>query len=506
MKKTVVILMTITIISKILGFLRDVALSYFYGTSNISDAYIISLTIPNTIFLFIAAGFSTIYIPTFTNVLKQDGEKEAQKYTSNVLNIFLTLCSVFIIISLLFTNQLVNVFASGFKQETVNLAVQFTRISLFSIYFTAILYILRSYLQTYNNYIIPALIGFPMNIIIVFSIYLSYNSSVLILSIGYVIGVASQVLLLIPFVFKNGFKYSLTFDITNKHIKKMAYVSLPVILGVSINQINVIVDRTLASNIIEGGVSALYYANILNGIVLGIFVISITTVLYPKISKMSSEKNVKQLSNIISKSMRIINIIVIPASFISIIFAEEIIRVLFGRGQFGEEAIMLTSQALIFYSVGLLGFGQREILTKVYFSLQDTKTPMINAAIAVIINIILNIILSKYMGISGLAFATSISATIGSILLLINLRKKVKNLNLKFFLISLLKTIFASLLAGLVGKIIYIYLILNTNATISLLIALSFVVIFYFILLYLLRVDEIIKLFTKSEIKKVFKR
>jgi len=183
----------------------------------------------------------------------------------------------------------------------------------------------------------------------------------------------------------------------------MVYIALPVIIGVSVNQINVLVDRTIASRVAEGGITALNYASRLNGFVQGIFVLSITTALYPMISKMVAESNMEGLKKSVSEAISGINLLVIPATVGSMIFAEPVVMLLFGRGKFDVEAIAMTSAALFFYSLGMLGFGLREVLSRAFYSLQDTKTPAINATIAVVMNIIPNIILSKYMGIGGLA-------------------------------------------------------------------------------------------------------
>lgn len=133
MKKTAIILMIITILSKIFGFTREIALSYFYGASNISDAFLISLTIPSVIFSFIGTGISTGYIPMYSKIEQKYGEKEGNRYTNNLVNILLILCTVMIIFGLLFTDKIVKIFASGFAGDTLALAVQFTRISLVGI-------------------------------------------------------------------------------------------------------------------------------------------------------------------------------------------------------------------------------------------------------------------------------------------------------------------------------------------------------------------------------------
>jgi putative peptidoglycan lipid II flippase len=192
-------------------------------------------------------------------------------------------------------------------------------------------------------------------------------------------------------------------------MKEMILIALPVILGTAVNEINVLVDRTLASRITVGGISALNYAKRLNGFVQGLFVVSVTTVLYPMISKMAAEGNMKRLKAYLAEAVSMVNLLVIPATVGAMIFAREIVALLFGRGAFTIEAVAMTSSALFYYSIGMTAFGLKNVLTRGFYSLQDTRTPMINASIAVITNIVLNIILSRFLGIGGLALATSIS-------------------------------------------------------------------------------------------------
>ncbi|MCK4257768.1 MAG: murein biosynthesis integral membrane protein MurJ [Halanaerobiales bacterium] len=491
MKKTALILMIITILSKIIGFTRDITLSYFYGASNVSDAYLISLTIPMAIFGIVGIGISTGYIPMYSKIEQNYGEKEGNRYTNNLINILLVICTIIVTMGLLFTEQIVKLFASGFEGETLALAVQFTRISLWGIYFTGLMYIFKGFLQLKGSYAIPALVGFPLNFFIILSIFLSSNTDVIILAIGSVIGIASQLFLLLPFIYKKGYKYKFILDIEDKHIKRMAHIALPVIIGVSVNQINVLVDRTLASQIAIGGISALNYANRLNAFIQGIFVLSISTAMYPMISKMAAEDDIVGLKKSVSEAIGGINLLVIPATIGAMVFTEPVVSLLFGRGAFDSNAISMTSYALFFYAIGMVGFGLREVLSRAFYSLQDTKTPMINAAIAMVMNIVLNIILSKFLGIGGLALATSISAIFCSLLLFISLRAKIGSFGLKNIIISFIKILCASLVMGIISKITYNTLLNNISANSALIVAIGIGVLIYFIIIYFMKIEDV---------------
>jgi len=491
MKKTAVIIMFITIFSKIFGFLRDIVLSYFYGASSISDVYLVALAVPTLIFSFIGTGIATGYIPMFSKIVQGEGAEEGNKYTNNLINTILAICTVLIILGLMFTSQIVKVFASGFTGETLRLAVKFTRISLIGMYFSGIMYVFTGYLQIKGSYYIPALIGFPLNFFTILSIYLSYKTDIMVLAVGSVIAIAFQLILLVPFVYKKGYKYRFIFNIRNEYIIKMAYIALPVIIGVSVDQINTIVDKTIASGIAVGGISALNYASKLNWFIQGLFVTSLSTVMYPIISKMAAERDMVGLKKSVAEAVSSVSLLIIPAAFGFMIFAEPITTLLFGRGAFDAAAIEMTSTALFFYSIGMIGVGLREIISKAFYSLQDTKTPMINATIAMFLNIILNLILSRYMGIGGLALATSISALFCTGLLIISFRKKVGPLGLKSLSITALKILFASSIMSILAKTVFTYLTLKLSEESSLLLGIGIGVVIYFIGIYFMRIKEV---------------
>ena len=491
MKKTAILLMFLTIISKIMGFAREMTLSFFYGATNVSDAYIISITIPSVIFALVGAGISTGFIPMFSSIERDYGQKEAKRYTNNLINIILVLCTIIVSFVLLFTAPVVKLFAAGFEGETLAMAIRFTRISILGIYFTGVISVFSGFLQIKNNFAVPALIGIPMNIIVILSLFISSKTDIIVLSIGTVLASVSQLIFLIPYIKRQGYKYKFLIDLKDKHIINMARIAIPVIIGVSVNQINVLVDRSLASNVAVGGISALNYANRLNGFVQGLFVMSISTVMYPMISKMAAKEDMDGLEKSIIEAINTISILVIPATVGAMVFNVPIVKLLFGRGAFDPKALAMTSNALFFYAVGMIGFGLREILSRGFYSLKDSKTPMINGVIAVSTNIILNIILSRFLGIGGLALATSISAILGSTLLMISLRKKLNGFSFGKIFFSWIKILGAALVMGLVAKLAFNWLFSPLGENLALLLSIGIGGLVYLALLPFLKLEEV---------------
>lgn len=491
MRKTAVLLIFVAIFAKIFGFLRDIILSYYYGASTISDAFLISITIPGTIFAFIGTGIATNLIPIYGEINKKESEEQVRIFTNNILCILLILCSIIIFLVLLFTVPIVKAFAIGFDSDTLNLAVGFTKVNIFGIYFSCLVFVYTAYLQYKGEFVGPSLVGIPLSFVGIVTTILSYKYNLYFLSVGNVIAMASQLIFIIPYLYKKKFRFSFVFNIKDQHLKKMFLISVPVILGVSVNQINVLVDRSIASTIEQGGISALTYANRLNLFIQGVFVVPIISVMYPLISKMAIEKNIKIFKKHIHESIGLLNLILIPITVGFVIFSEPIIRILFDRGAFNENAVGMTSEALLFYSIGFIGFGIREVITRSFYSMGDTKTPMINAIICMLLNILFNIILSKYIGVGGLALGTSISAIISSFLLFFSLRKKVGYIGLEKMVPSFIKILISSLIMGLLAIQIYSVLIRYTDLLVSFSLTILFALLTYITGVYILRVNEI---------------
>lgn len=493
MKKTVFLLMLITIISQLTGFIREFVLSYFYGASEISDSYIVSTTIPSVLFNFIVVAISANYIPLYIKVKHSDGEEAAFKFTNNILSILIIIAIIVIILTLFFTKNIVRIFAMGFDSDTLNLAIKFTKISIFSVLSIGTFIILKGILNSNNVYLAPALTGLPMNIITIICILISAKTNPLVLAIGSVIASAAQIVFLYPSLQKIKFKYKFYIDLRDKNVLNVIRRSLSVIIGSSVKQINKLIDQTIASMVAIGGISALNYASTINGLVQAVFVLTILPIIYPKISRMAIDKDMDNLKRTVNKSVVYILLFILPATVGAIVLAKPIVGFLFGRGAFDEYAIDMTAKVLVFYSIGISGFGLREILTKTFYALEDTKTPMLNGVIGVLINVALNLILSKYLGIGGLALATSISALSIGGLLLFSLKNKIGSLGLVKVINSLIKILCASLIMGFAVNVSYNYLIdiVLVNKYISLLCSICLGIIVYIVMVYILRINEV---------------
>ncbi|MBQ4100861.1 MAG: polysaccharide biosynthesis C-terminal domain-containing protein, partial [Oscillospiraceae bacterium] len=255
---------------------------------------------------------------------------------------------------------------------------------------------------------------------------------------------------LIPAAYKFGFSYKPYIDVTDNSLKQIVGLIIPIFIGQTVFQLNTVVDKSLASNLPTGTVTALNYAFKLNDFFVSILIMSIATVIYPKLNKYAAEDNIKALKHTLYVSLARPSVVLMPCMVGVMVLAHPIVKVLYGRGAFDAEDVELTSQCLVFYSVGMVTVGFRQILNKVFYSLRDSKTPMINGAIAVVLNIVLNLIFIGPLQHKGLALATSISSLLTVILLFANLRKKIGRLGIMGLLVNLFKMFVSALVMGFV--------------------------------------------------------
>jgi putative peptidoglycan lipid II flippase len=423
MKKVAIYIVIITIFSRFLGFGRELTIAYYYGASYISDAYIVSLIIPTVIFGIIGTGVMSGIIPIYLRIMEEENEAESKKFLSKVLYLFVIITSFLLILFYVFKEKILRAFAIGFDKNTMALASNLTEITIFTIYFTVIISIFTGYLQLKEKFIIPALLGLIYNIVIITSIVLSYFVNVVLLGYGALIAALLQMIFILYFAFKNGFSLKAKLIFYDKYLKALFIMCIPIMMSQSISQINVIVDKTIASTISEGAISAINYADRVNSLILSTVVMTITTLIYPRMSKFAIKKDFKSLKSVITLTIKIITLILVPATVFLLNYSEGITKLIFERGNFSSKDVNYTSKALLFYSLGMVFFAYREILTKILFSFQNSKIPLINSLIALSINIILTVYLARHFGLSGIVLATSLSALISTIFLYWSVKK-----------------------------------------------------------------------------------
>lgn len=499
--KTSYILMVVTIIAKLFGLLREKALAQFFGTAMIADVFLIAFQIPMTFTNVVSGATANGYIPIYDNVKSKSDKNGADDFTANLVNITLVFTFLISIIGVIFAEPLVKVMARGFENEELRLCVFMTRTAIFSIAATSVFSIFKAYLQINRKFIISVAHAIVMNIIIIIAMYIAYKTKTSYLAYGILIAFVFQYIIFIPYIKKCGYKHSLKFNLKDENFKKLLNMIIPVLISTSVIELNFIISKSIASSLFTGAISTLNYAYKLQSFVTGIVITSITTAVYPEMARLGALKDMEGLKKHISEAFFTMALLVMPASIGLFLFAEPIVKLLFLGGAFGKQDAYITSVVLSFYAFGIIGIGIREILSRVYYSLMNTKIPVINSVVMVVINVILSIILSKLWGIRGLAIATSASFIIGAILIAIPIQKQFGTILTRIVFEDIIKVIIATGFMGFVSKMLFNYLFGKIGSNLSLIIAIIVAGVVYIGVLLVIKPSEI-----KILIEKINKR
>lgn len=401
--------MAVTVVSKILGFLRDIVLAYYYGTSLVTDAFFVAQTIPEFLFILVVQTISIGFIPVYVRIAQKQDENAANEFTNKILKLCMLLSILLIIFVNLFATEIVTVFASGFTGEKAALTVGFTRIIVFSMFFRIIVAVYSAYLNANSRFLKPAMNGVILDVVSIIAIIVSFYTSSVVIVFGTIAATFLQFMSLFTTVVKMKPIIRPSFrGMIDDNVKQMIALLLPVALGVGASQINVLADRTMASSI-PGAISSLNYANKVNNVLENIIIFSLSTVIFPAFSRCAASGDLPSLKKQLNKSMDVVSVTMIPCSCVSFVFSSTIIQILFERGAFGVTAIENSAAAMRFYSIGLLFLSYNAIMNRALYALKKVRQLSYISCGTVAVNIGMNFLLKPVMGIGGLALATSIS-------------------------------------------------------------------------------------------------
>ncbi|MCQ2814959.1 MAG: murein biosynthesis integral membrane protein MurJ [Bacilli bacterium] len=494
--RTMLIMTLIVIGVKLIGFVRESVLAYCYGTSNIADAFIIAFSIPSVLFSALGKAASTTFIPAFMETEKKEGRDRAFSFLTAFCIIGLIICAVIVIVILVFPNFIISIFANGFDAETSLICKDILLVGCSSIFFMLLSNIFVSFIQVRKHYILSAIISLPLNIILIIAIFLSTKFNYIVLGFGILLAYASELILLIPILRKEKFKIAKPTK-CGKLLKSSVIAAIPVLIGSCAAQINHMVDKSIASSTGVGGVSILNYSSLVNVSVQELIITSLLSVIFVEFTKLIIDNNIDQLKNQTNKMFGLVCAIMIPVTFGIIYFSEPIIKILFYRGSFDENSLIQTSSCLKWYAIGIFFTATRDIIVKMYYSYKKTLIPAINSIVTIGINIGLNFWLASIMGVYGIALATSISAILSTIFLIITFSRKFfpiinRKLLYKFFICSL-----TGFLSCLCGSKIFEYTNQNMPYFISLIVGAVIAIVIYMISLKSLKIDDFDYLFSK---------
>ena len=406
-----------TLISRILGYIRDILIAIFLGASIFADAFFVAFRLPNTFRRLFAEGtFNAAFIPSYTTAKIED-EKKGKKFADNVLSSLVIILLFLVTIVEIFTPYLIYIIAPGFIENQIkfDLAVELTRITFPFLFFVSLSSFFSGILNSNNKFAAAAAAPIILNIVLIISLILSYVQELDYakqLSYGVTIAGIIQLLFLI-FVTKKFYKPKINFIFRySRKVKFFFKKLLPSILSSGVTQINILIGTIIAS-FQSSAVSYLYYADRIYQINLAIAGIAVGTVSLPVLSKALKTKNLKKISNIQNKSFELSLLFSIPASFGLILASDQIVNALFGYGSFSVNDVKMTASALKFFGYGVPAFALIKVLSNFFFARDNTKTPFYISLLIVLLNILISISFFNKIGFLIIPIATSVSTWIG---------------------------------------------------------------------------------------------
>lgn len=438
-----------TTLSRITGLIRIAALVAIFGRNFTTDAYNISNTMPNMIYELVAGGIlSSLFIPTFVEFLANDKEDEAWHVASSITNISLILLGATAILGVVGSKFLVSLQVHGFEMKYFLLASTMFKIFAPQLVFYGIVAISTGILNSYRHFAAPAFAPVANNIIVIVSTFtLGTRFGILGLAVGTTLGVAGMALFQVPAMIKRGFKYKLVLDLQHPAIRKLGWISLPILVYVASNQFALTIQNNIASYF-KGGITSIQAVMPLQQLSYGIFAVSITTALFPILSENVVKGDLEEYRKTISQGVRFIGLILIPAAVGSMALALPIIRLIYERGHFDFGDSLATAPVLFYYVFGIFSFSIQMFFTRGFYSMKDTITPMKVNLIWVPTNVAANYLLSRFMGVSGIALGYTIAYSASAVFLGYLLRKRIGGIDGKRVTSSLAKIAMSALVMG----------------------------------------------------------
>lgn len=499
-------LIILTFVSKILGFVREVVISYMYGASAMSDAYSMANSIAVLIVTGLAMGIMTAYIPESMLIVEQNKKNE---FTSNLFNFVIVVFGAISIFCILFAKPIVAVLGAGFSSETKAYTEILLRFVLLASICIFIIYIMSGFLNIHNNFYYNGIQLIITNSIIIIAVIFSKGNPMS-LGMGYLIAYIVP-LILGAFLMKHyKYRHMSKLDLKDKHLKNVCVVSIIAFLGTNVVKLNVMLDRVFASSLQEGAVAAINYAFTLTSIVPEVFALSMITVLYPELSELFVKNEQELFGKKVTKLLAQTTIILIPVTVIFLAEGDWIVRFLFQRGAFDEQATNLTVQVLRGYSIGMLPIGISFILCKVFFARKEEMIPTICLGISIILNFLFDAATAG-QSLIGLTSFTTVSITLATVGMFIILVKKRAISTVNRITVTFSKSILSGIVMGLLIGVMrkYSMLLFLQNGTVVRFLILAVVTLIaglaYLFIMFILReetllneIDRIKTKFTKQ--------
>ena len=453
-----------TFISKALGLARDSLMGAYFGAGIEADAFLAASKLPTTLFDMVIGGvISASFIPVFNEILTKKDRKTAEGFANKFITMIILITLIISALGIIFSEPLVEFMAPNFNAQTHDLAVRLTSIMFPMIIFTGIAFSFVGILQSFGEYNIPAIISLVSNIaIIIYFVLFGKRFGVTGLAVTMIISWSLQVLVQIPSLVKIKFRYRPDFKLRDKAIKSTILLAIPMLISTWVQPLYTLVNARFASHI-EGAYSILEYSNRLYLIVTGVFSFVVTNLIFPKLAKANAGDNRDEANALIIVSLKSVIMVITPLMMGIIILSEPITNIIYGHGELAESS-RLVANTLSCYAVGMVFLAINEVLSKAFFSMKKSITPMVTSLISMVFNIVL--VVSIYSFIKddiakitcGLALAAAGGSIVNAVLNGAVLFARTPGLIKKSDISDIIKVIASTVVMSAVVKAVYSFI------------------------------------------------
>jgi len=422
--KTFIGVSIVIFMSKVLGFLRDISFAYFFGTTFLSDLFQLIFSLPSLLFSSIGTALSSVNIPDLTYYINSRTREERDRYLSNLFAQITLWATILSLVGIIFAPAITSLIAPGAKSDVVDLAVLLTRIMIPTLLFVSLTYVAAGVLQVHGHFLISSAISIPFNLLIIIFLYIKGND---IIFLGYVttLGWFLQFLIQVPVLWKEKYRFFWRLDFKDQHTILMFKQLLPILLGNSLLQLCLIIDRSFSYHLEEGTTAALGYGSTLFVTVTSIFIVAMSTVVFPRLSQYCLDGNNLRIRILLQNIFRILLFILIPYLVLVVSYHHAIVSLIYERGVFTDKSTSITSLAFLGYSFAVIGYACQEIFNRVYYALKKFKIPMQVSILCIVLKLLLDLILFRTAGIIGISVSTAVCLLIYAVIMGVFLHREI---------------------------------------------------------------------------------
>jgi len=419
------VVLVMNLISRVLGFGRDAAIAGQYGASAATDAYWVAYTIPFFLQAIFGVAFVSVMVPIFVPYVSPEKRQEGWQVAGGIFNLTAVALFAVILLGWLAAPWLVRITAPGFRGDLFVLTTDLTRVMFPSIIFMGLGMLITGILNAFKVFALPAFAPGAANIIIILAvIFFGGIYKIHAVAWGTLAGFVIFFLVQLPLLKKLGFQYRSGLHLDHTAVRKFYTGVWAVVLGMSVNQIYLALNRVFASGLQAGSISALNYAYRLMTLPLGIFVAAVATAIFPALARYAAGEQRDRMAHTLQRGLRMVLLVSVPAAVGLAVLKVPLVKLLFERGAFGAEDTLLTAESLLYFAPGLPALGINLVATRVYYALADVRTPVVTGMISVLANVLLSFALLGPLQAAGLALADTLAAAVNALMLLYFLRRR----------------------------------------------------------------------------------